>query len=42
MYKKCVHNISRKNHITQDVRPINCFSVTYVVLSQKFGEPWSI
>jgi len=39
IYKKCVHNISRKNHITQDVRPSNCCSTAYVVLSQKFGEP---
>jgi len=28
-------NISRKSHIIQDVRPLNCCAIAYVVLSQK-------
>jgi len=39
IYEKCVDlvewNISRKNHITQDVRPSNSCAIAYVVHSQK-------
>jgi len=38
IYKKCVDlecNISRKNHIAQDVWTSNCCVIAYVVLSQK-------
>ena len=34
-------NISRKNHITQDVGPSNCCAIAYVVSPKKFEEPWS-
>ena len=40
IYEKSVDlvewKMSRKNNITQDVRPSNCFAIAYVVLSQTF------
>jgi len=44
--EKCVDlvecNISRKNHVTQDVWTSKRCAIAYVFLAQKIEEPWSI
>ena len=46
IHKKCVNlvecNISRKNRITQGVRPRNCCAIAMWSSPKKLGEPWYI
>ena len=46
IYEKCVDliewHIFWKNHIKQDVWPLNSCAIAYVVSHQNFEEPWSI
>ena len=43
IYEKCVDlvecNISRKNHMTQDAWPSNCYAIAYVVSPKSLKSP---